>query len=588
MPELTFFHMVIALVATLVIHPLGGLVVAGLAVTQTIGIALLKPDLVGAAQVWQTGVYSLLAVGAAWTLVHRLYLVLQWYADSYVEADRKTQEAREHRAELVEARKQLSEAYRRLERANAALTFAWRVADTAERSKTEFVTNISHELRTPLNLIVGYSEMMMTSPASYGGEVLPLAYRGDLNAIYRGAQHLLALTEDVLDLARFETGHLSLAREPVDLGQVVADATALVREYIESKGLQLQLTVTPDLPTLMLDRLRIRQVMLNLLTNAARFTEHGHVSVRVVRHEKGVQVIIADTGPGIAADRLAGMFNRFVTQDLPRQEWRGGVGLGLPLSKQFVELHGGELGAESTVGIGTKIWFTIPTVHGDGQAAKPAGRKPAPWYALKDEQVLVLLHSDPALARVLQRHLDGFRVESADTLAEAVARALVEKALAIVADIDDYEEGETGSVPVVLCPLPDPVRLRARLGVADYLTKPISRAALLQAIDALGKPIERIVIADDDQRFVRFVERTLRSHWPDLAIASAFSGDEALSKVRATKPDLLLLDLSMHGLDGMGVLSALGQDAALDKTAVMILSAQQESEGGTPIGREFR
>ena len=160
----------------------------------------------------------------------------------------------------------------------------------------ELATNISHELRTPLNLILGYSEMMITSPASYGGVPLPQPYRGDLNAVYRSAQHLLALSDDILDLAQMEVGRLGLRREAVDLSQVIRDSATLVQDFVEAKGLELRLELLDDAAILLLDRLRIRQVLLNLLTNAARFTVRGQIRVHVMSREQDVLVQIIDTG----------------------------------------------------------------------------------------------------------------------------------------------------------------------------------------------------------------------------------------------------------------------------------------------------
>lgn len=175
----------------------------------------------------------------------------------------------------------------------------------------EFATSISHELRTPLNLIVGFSEMMMTSPESYGATVLPGAYRRDLNSIYNSAQHLLALVDDVIDLARIDAGKIALAREEVDLAVLVREATNMVHDYILAKGLEMEVHIASDMPRLWLDRLRIRQVFLNLLVNAARFTKKGSISVEVSMVGDEVLVSVKDTGQGISAQELPRIFDEF-------------------------------------------------------------------------------------------------------------------------------------------------------------------------------------------------------------------------------------------------------------------------------------
>lgn len=177
-----------------------------------------------------------------WITIRTLFTTLQWALSSWAEAQRNAQSAREHRAGLLELNIQLDRTNHQLDKANAALLAAWRVADEAERFKAEFVTNVSHEMRTPLNLIIGFSHMMVTSPESYGGKPLPSGYRGDLYTVYRSAQHLL-------------------------------------RKYIAAKGLELRIAVAEELPMVWADRQRIRQVLLNLLTNAARHTRQGWIAV---------------------------------------------------------------------------------------------------------------------------------------------------------------------------------------------------------------------------------------------------------------------------------------------------------------------
>ncbi|MBI2939589.1 MAG: hybrid sensor histidine kinase/response regulator [Chloroflexi bacterium] len=616
--QATVLYAMLALVAAFVVHPLGGGIVVGATIGLLTLLGTVRPGLVGPAEVWSTALYGILGVVGVHALTRHLFLALNWYVDGYAEAERRSREAQEHRAQLVQALRQLDNAYYRLERANAALQVAWKAADEAERSKMELATNISHELRTPLNLIIGYSEMMITSPGSYGGVALPAPYRGDLNAIYRSAQHLLALTDDVLDLAQLEVGRLGLLREPVDLGQVVRDAATLVREYAEAKGLELRLALPENLPTLLLDRLRIRQVLLNLLTNAARLTERGTIQVQLVRREHDVLVQVTDTGPGIAPDDLPRIFQRFVTRDRPRPDWHSGTGLGLPISKRFIELHGGEMGVESALGVGTTFWFTLPhlplaavpdrvpvgegtgvraplgegtgheryiwTVRGAATAASSLG----PAYLRQPEPVLILAHAEAGLARVFQRHLEGFRIEIADTLADAAVRAREQRATAIVADLDAPVEGTGSPVPVVRCPLPHIGRLAKGLGVADYLVKPIFREALVEAIQRLKHPIRRVLIVDDDPRFVRFLSRMLGSEAPGYQVSTAHNGEEALVRMRADPPDLLLLDLTMPGLDGVGVLREMGAAPGLASVKVIVVSAHGEGEGMVPLGGEVR
>ena len=296
---------------------------------------------------------SAIAMGAlagllGWASSHALFTVTHWSIYSLHQARENMEAAREHRAQLARVVKDLDQAYSRLGRTNASLVAAWRAAEEAERFKAEFVTNVSHELRTPLNLIVGFSEMMLTAPESYDGVQIPGPYRSDLNVIHHNAQHLLALVDDVLDLARIEAGRLGLVKEETDLATLVAEATGMVHDYIAAKGLALHIRVAPDLPRIWLDRLRIRQVLLNLLVNAARFTERGSITLEVRREGQEVITWVTDTGRGIPEHDLPKIFQEFRSHRSTRVDVAQRYRLWLPISKRFIELHHGRMGVEST------------------------------------------------------------------------------------------------------------------------------------------------------------------------------------------------------------------------------------------------
>lgn len=578
---------ILVLVAAFVIHPLGGILVAGTGLGLLILLGIARPGLLEPSDLLYTGLLSGMAIVGVATLTRHLFVALNWYVDSYARAEQRTREAEEHRAQLTQTLKQLDNAYYRLERANAALQSAWKAADEAERSKTQLVTNISHELRTPLNLITGFSEMMVTSPGSYGGIALPPPYRIDLNAIYRSAQHLLALTDDILDLARLEIGHLGLIREPVDLGEIIQDAIALVRDYAEAKGLDLRFETHAVPPPLLLDRLRIRQVLLNLLTNAARLTQRGGIKVQLILGEDDVRVLVTDSGPGIAPTDLSRIFERFVSQGTSRHDQRAGTGLGLPISKTFVELHGGEMGVESTLGVGTTFWFTLPLGTIGGAAVPPPSGALLPRYLRRSEQVLVLAEADPDLVRLFRRHAEGFQVEAAPSLidAEQIAREL--QANAIVADLDAPGLNRADLVPVVRCPLPFARRLSDDLSVAGYLVKPIARESLREAIRRLDAPIRRILIVDDDAWFVQLLSRILISDGNDYEISTAPNGVDALAQMHANHPDLVLLDLAMPELDGVGTLGEIAAHPQLRNIKVIVISAHDGRESVVSLRGEI-
>jgi len=239
---------------------------------------------------------------------------------------------------------------------------------------------VSHELRGPLNLILGFSRLMALSPERYG-EPLPGAYRADVATIYRNSRHLSDLIDDILDLSQIEAERLPLAKERVDLEEeVVKEAAEFVHPLAERKGLTLTLRLAGTLPAVMVDRVRLRQVVLNLLTNAVRFSEKGEITLRTERQRERVLVSVQDSGPGIDADQLPRLFQEFSqAQPAERREVRGS-GLGLAISKQLVELHGGEIWVQSTRGVGSTFSFTVPLSEADayiGRTVHTGPRQPS-------------------------------------------------------------------------------------------------------------------------------------------------------------------------------------------------------------------
>ncbi|GEM_PF-86835 len=591
-PSVAFLYPLIVLVAAALVTPLSSGLVAAAALLALVALrtAGLVPGVTSLVIAEAAGMAVLAGVLGA-SLSRTIVIAVEWSEQSLDRASRNAEEAQRHRGQLVQAVQQLDDTHYRLRQANAALEVAWKAADTAERSKSEFVTNISHELRTPLNLIVGFSEMIVTSPESYDN-ALPPEYRGDLNAIYRSAQHLLTLTDDVLDLARIGTGRLTLVREPVDLRQTITDAADIVREYVAAKGLQLQVQVTAGLPLVSLDRLRIRQVLLNLITNAARFTEHGSITVAAGMDGDGVLIQVIDTGKGIAPVDLPRVFEEFHqgTQGRPGQEVRPqGYGLGLPISKHLVELHGGRMGVESVAGAGTTFWCRLPVRQLEGAGSfGPLRPHDLSWLGGRGERVLVLNGAGSRLLQFLQRQLPNYRLVAAGSLPAAQTMAADLRAFAILTDADCFDRTACADspVPVLGVPLPHPERLSASLGVAAYLSKPIKRVELLEAIQQLQRPVATVLVIDDDPRFVRLVQRFLgvRSAQPAYTLLSAHNGEEAVAVARTSKPDLILLDLILPDAGGEEILARLREDSDLAAVPVIIVSAQEQLAGQFVLG----
>jgi signal transduction histidine kinase/DNA-binding response OmpR family regulator len=538
--------------------------------------------------------FTLIATVTAWLSSQHLHTALSWSLTMTTMAQRKAEEAQRHRGEVQRVLKSLDEAYVRLERAQEALTYAREAAERAYRFKTEFVTNVSHELRTPLNLIVGFSEMMTTAPESYGGVALPREYRGDVMAIYRSACHLSELINDVLDLSRIEAGRMPLAKEAADLGEVIREAAEMVRGLIEAHRLQLELDLPESFPMLRFDRTRVRQVLLNLLTNATRFTDTGWIRVSVRVKGSEAEVTVQDTGRGIAPEVLAKAFETFVQLD--ENHVREGSGLGLAVSKKFVELHGGRMWIESEVGRGTTVGFTLPIPKDEQQVVVSRLRVSMPLSDHRIQPRVLVLHDDPRAFTLLCRHLDGYQFVLAETLEQACAiiredppDVVITSAIWASHERITARQLELPShVPFIVCPLPSLHRLGLILGAQSYLVKPVTREDLSQALSRLPRPPRTVLVVDDDPHVVRLLARMLKAINQHVRVLKAFNGQEGLRIAQSQQPDVVLLDLLMPEMNGYAFLEELTHNKVVAQPQVIIVSVKGVEQEAASIMGELR
>ena len=540
-----------------------------------------------------------LTVLTSWATTRNLYTALHWAWANSEQAERNLEEAREYQGRLAAALRQVEEANYRLERANYALSWARAEADQARRLKAQFAAHVSHELRTPINLIVGFASLMLNNPEKYGGARLPKDYLADLTALHRSARHLQGLIDDILDLSQIDAGEMPVLKDITDVGAVVHEAVATARQLLDRKGLSINVEVARDLPFLYLDRLRIRQVLLNLLNNAVRFTDQGGVTVRAYRDDKHVLVEVADTGVGIKPGDLPKLFEPFHQLEGSPTRGRGGTGLGLAISKRFVKLHGGEIWAESegVAGKGSTFRFSLPVDPDEGVS----------WYGLPHDRerrwrlpsappdpTVVVLDDDPAVVKLFQRYLDGYLVAGTASQTEAVQLATTRRAHAVITDLPT-DEGGIGkwyqnwcrlatqrSVRIIGCPMPSGKRVASSLGLLDYLVKPVSREALLASVRTVTPQARTILVVDDDPQMVRLLCQMLRSTTHRYRLVRAYNGEQALSLMRRTHPDLVLLDLLMPQIDGLTVLEKMRLDPSLAAIPVVAVSARGAVEAICP------
>lgn len=510
-----------------------------------------------------------------WAAIGALVTLVQWLSDADLQSRRNLEDARQHRSKLLQAVKELDQANYRLVRINAALATARQTAEEALRFKAEFVANVSHELRTPLNLIIGFSEVMILSPESYGGQHLPGAYRADINAIYSNAKHLAALVDDVLDLGRIEAGKLTFHRQLTNIESLLNEVHGLIGDYLAAKGLAFAQYIAPDLPHLPIDSVRIRQVLLNLLVNAVRFTEAGFVRLDVERTGTVVRFSVTDSGRGITADELPHIFEPFHTSNTDSSaRWLEGKGLGLPISKKYVEMHGGEIGVESAPGRGSTFWFTLPIEPPASQTA-PAAPAPATESYLALEHLFVVHLESPEMKSILQRDLAGFRLEFVDDLRCIGQTAEELGAVAVLTDASDMHDvcaATPVSLPVITLPRVE-VNAERLHPMGALLTKPVTPEQLLSFYDSLPAPAQRVLIADENPDVVRLLRRILRARVPANSLLEAYNSEEALQRLRDDAPDLALIDLTLCDAAGRPLVEQLAYSPIARNCCIAALSS---------------
>lgn len=544
-----------------------------------------------------------LAVGMVW-LVGRMsdayrQGLLDTLLEYYAAANTALETARDHQLALNQANDNLLKAYARLARLNDQLQASRLEADLARRAKEQFVANVSHELRTPLNMIIGFSDLLHRAAVAYGTP-LPEELLADLGVIQRNSRHLAQLIDDVLDLSQLEVGQMSLHREPVVVSELLAEAMDAVRPLFQAKGLALTAHVPPEIAPVSWDRLRVRQVLLNILSNAGRFTATGGVDVRVAESAHQVCISISDTGPGIAPDDQRRIFEPFEQVDGSTARESSGTGLGLNISKRLVELHGGRLWLESHLGKGSTFHLDLPqhdvqttaagvsrwvnpyTMYESTVHTPPPLPKPKPRAIVVDEGHV--LHRQ---AEVYLQHMEVKHVTSLDTLNTEVQQAPPQ--LVIVNDHQVMEGGKSvrtlfqlpPRTPIISCYVPGLREACEQLNVVDYLLKPVAETALLTTLARITQPGATVLLVEDDAEVARLFTRQLTATGCGYRLLRATNGRRALDLMRARRPDAVLLDLGLPHLDGYEVLAEKNADRTICEIPTAIVSARDPL--GAPV-----
>ncbi|GAB4565451.1 MAG: hypothetical protein Fur0017_02510 [Anaerolineales bacterium] len=446
----------------------------------------------------------------------------------------------------------------------------------ADRLKSQFLANMSHELRTPLNSIIGFSRVILKG---IDGPVTELMQQ-DLTAIYNSGQHLLGLINDILDSAKIEAGKMELAFDEVNIQDLTHSVLSTMSGLVKDKPIDLRQIINPETPTVRADTIRVRQVMINLLSNAAKFTDEGAITVEVGPYiteegSKVVKVSVTDTGPGISPEDQEKLFQAFSQVDASPTRKSGGTGLGLSICKQLINMHGGQIWVESREGEGSTFHFTLPLYH--KEIIKDKGNR-----------TILTIDDDLQVIGLYERYLQpqGYHVKPLTDPARAVEAAKQIKPFAITLDImmpgtDGWtvldalkSDSETRNIPVIICSIVEDIEKGFNLGASDYLVKPILEEDLVNSLDRLNADgsIREVLVIDDNPNDLRLLGKMLvdDGRYKPILAEGGRSGWSIISS--GNPPHAIILDLFMPEMDGFQILEQMQSDRKLREIPTIVIS----------------
>lgn len=450
------------------------------------------------------------------------------------------------------------------------LTAARDQAEAMSRTKSSFLANMSHELRTPLNAIIGLTDMMVTNATRFGTEKAT----EPLRRVHRAGKHLLDLINQVLDMSKIEAGKLDLNPETVNVAALVDEVIGTARSLAEQNKNQLNVECPVDIAPLVVDSMRLKQILLNLLSNACKFTKGGRVSLRVASASDDGRVwidfTVSDTGIGMTPEQMSKLFADFAQADQTTARQYGGTGLGLAITRRLCRMMGGDVTVTSEIGKGSTFTVRLPAASATAPAiSDQQSRGPEEPAPLGD--CVLVIDDDPTARELIANTLreEQFSVVTAAGGREGLKRAVELQPIAItldvlMPDIDGWTvlaalrgNPKLSNIPVVMATITDPDRRGMALGPAGYLTKPIDRdrlIALLRPYQARVRRTRVLVVEDDPMQRERICSWLESEHW---LISQAEDGLVALDRLETEPPDIILLDLMMPKMDGFQFVTAL-------------------------------
>jgi signal transduction histidine kinase/CheY-like chemotaxis protein len=462
-----------------------------------------------------------------------------------------------------------------------------------DKFKTQFLANMSHELRTPLNSIIGFSRVILKG---IDGPLTELQ-QNDLTAIYHSGQHLLGLINDILDLSKIEAGKMELNVDEVDLKPIIKGVMSTAVGLVKGKPIELVHHMPADLPTIWADSTRVRQILLNLISNATKFTQSGRITVSADCDDEWVAIRVTDTGIGIPEEKLEKIFEEFTQVDGSTTRSVGGTGLGLPISRHFIEMHGGKISVESQVGVGSTFTVTLPIHAQTAPQQQPVEDQLAGVASAPERRIVLAVDDDPGVISLYRRYLEreAYQVLGVTCSEDVLAKAIELQPFAITLDVlmpnkDGWqvlrelkECPQTQHIPIIICSIVSNEGLGFSLGAADYLVKPIMEEELLDALSSLnqGDPdpeqeVEVLVI-DDQADDILLIRRILEAQHR-YQVTGADGGQAGIDLVRQHQPDVIILDLMMPEVDGFAVLEVLKGQPETRNIPIIVITAKQLTE----------
>lgn len=482
---------------------------------------------------------------------------------------------------------ELAAANTSLQEVNTELVDARDKALEANRVKSQFLANMSHELCTPLNAIIGYSEILQEEAEEEGLE----SFVADLQRVHGAGRHLLSLVSDILDLSKIEAGRMDLYLEDFSIQALVDEVVSTVQPMIDKNSNRLHVELGAEVGTMHVDQTRVRQNLINLLSNAAKFTDGDDIWLRIRQaHGEGewLEFEVEDRGIGMNEEQVSRVFMAFTQVDLSTTRKYDGTGLGLAITRRFCELMGGTISVASEEGKGSTFAMLLPTSM-DEEPDDDERRQEPDTAELEGRDVVLVIDEDPAMRDLMRRFLqrEGYGVATAVDGEEGVDKARQLRPVAITLDVkmtgkDGWHvlerlksSADLAQIPVVLVTMEDDHSRGYALGAADYLSKPVDRnrlKGLLQRyrLDVSGGPI---LLVEDEAVTRMDVAGQLRKSGLDAVEVG--NGREALKRIAERRPQLILLDLMMPEMDGFEFAEALHRQEHGHSLPIVVLTAQE-------------